>query len=114
MTRKQKREMVRKGVKQHARAAKALAGRIWELAEPPMREVGSARLLGDFLGERGFKVDFCLPALPTAFKATAGKGKPAIGILGEYDALPDCGLRKGTYGHGCGHNLFGVASAVGA
>jgi|LSQX01.1.fsa_nt_gb aminobenzoyl-glutamate utilization protein B len=35
-------------------------------------------------------------------------------MLGEYDALPDCGKKKGTYGHGCGHNLLGVAPAVGA
>ena len=114
MTRKQKRRMVREAVRKDARTAKDLAGRIWDLAEPPMREVESARLLAEFLRERGFKVEFCIPSMPTAFKATGGKGKPVIGVLGEYDALPDCGLKEGTYGHGCGHNLLGVASAVGA
>ena len=42
-----------------------------------------------------------------------------IGILGEFDALPGLSqktvphkapLNKGGAGHGCGHNLFGVAS----
>jgi aminobenzoyl-glutamate utilization protein B len=46
-----------------------------------------------------------------------------IAILGEYDALPslsqeDVPERKarveGAPGHGCGHNLFGAASALGA
>src|SRR5690606_13737844 len=52
-----------------------------------------------------------------------GTGKPVIGILGEYDALP--GLSQdavpyrqprdeSTCGHACGHHLFGVASASAA
>jgi aminobenzoyl-glutamate utilization protein B len=79
-----------------------------------MRETDSARLLAQFLAERGFRVEFPIRSVPTAFKATAGKGRPVVGFLGEYDALPDCGLDKGTYGHGCGHNLLGVGSALGA
>jgi aminobenzoyl-glutamate utilization protein B len=35
-------------------------------------------------------------------------------MLAEYDALPDCGPRKGEWGHGCGHNLLGTAAATGA
>jgi aminobenzoyl-glutamate utilization protein B len=55
--------------------------------------------------------------------AEYGKGKPIIGILLEYDALPGLGNeavpkkqpRKDgvTAGHGCGHNLIG-AGAMGA
>ena len=57
--------------------------------------------------------------MPTAFIASYGSGKPVIGILGEYDALPGISqkaspvkepLLKGAAGHGCGHNLFGAAS----
>ena len=33
--------------------------------------------------------------------------------MAEYDALPDCGPKPGQYGHGCGHNLLGAASALG-
>ncbi len=56
--------------------------------------------------------------LPTAFVASWGTGKPVIGILGEYDALPGLSqglsadrqaLVNGGPGHGCGHNLFGTA-----
>ena len=57
--------------------------------------------------------------MPTAFIATYGQGQPVIGILGEFDALPGISqkaspvkepLEAGAPGHGCGHNLFGVAS----
>ena len=62
--------------------------------------------------------------MPTAFVATYGSGKPVIGILGEFDALPGLSqkpatpqkdaLVPGEPGHGCGHNIFGVASAAAA
>ena len=44
--------------------------------------------------------------MPTAFRATYGKGKPSIGLLAEYDALPGVG-------HACGHNLI-CTIAIGA
>ena len=57
--------------------------------------------------------------MPTAFIASYGSGKPVIGILGEYDALPGLSqkvqatkeelVEDGT-GHGCGHNLLGAGS----
>ena len=42
--------------------------------------------------------------MPTAFVGTLtrGSGKPVIGIIAEFDALPN--------GHSCGHNLFGAGS----
>src|SRR5436305_12828611 len=60
--------------------------------------------------------------MPTAFIAEYGSGSPVIGILAEYDALPELsqqvgGLRKPapgrTTGHGCGHCALGTG-AVGA
>jgi aminobenzoyl-glutamate utilization protein B len=50
-------------------------------------------------------------------------GKPVIAILGEYDALPGLSQecvpyqkprQEGGNGHGCGHNLLGVASLAAA
>lgn len=61
--------------------------------------------------------------MPTAFKASYGNGDPTVGILGEYDALPDLSqkvkaerdpVENDAPGHGCGHNLFGVAGVGGA
>jgi aminobenzoyl-glutamate utilization protein B len=114
MKEQDKRNAVRTEVLKERRAAASAAARIWELAEAPLREHESARVLADYLAERGFEVEFPFAQMPTAFKAVSGKGKPAIGFLGEYDALPDCGAKKGAFGHACGHNLLGTASAVAA
>lgn len=62
------------------------------------------------LEAHGFAVERSAYGLKTAFRATAGSGRPAIAILCEYDALPGIG-------HACGHNLIaasGVAAGIGA
>ncbi len=99
------------------------ASKIWGWAEPGYQEVQSAPLLAGMLEEAGFQVERGVADIPTAFTATYGSSGPVIGILGEFDALP--GLSQdavpyrqpregGGYGHGCGHHLFGVASASAA
>ncbi|HVJ87278.1 MAG TPA: amidohydrolase [Caulifigura sp.] len=99
------------------------ASLIWEWAEPGYQEVKSSKLLEEWLASAGFKITTGVAQMPTAFIAEYGQGKPVIGILGEYDALPGLAQepvaeqkpRAGNgYGHGCGHHLFGVASAVAA
>jgi amidohydrolase len=71
-------------------------------------ETKACRRLVDELEKAGFGVTKGVAGLSTAFKAVLqGKSaKPIVGILGEYDALPEIG-------HACGHNLS-AASAVGA
>jgi aminobenzoyl-glutamate utilization protein B len=80
-------------------------------------------LLKDELRRAGFTITESIANIPTAFSAEAGSGGPVIGILGEYDALPGLHQEPVPYkqpprstkaGHGCGHNLFGVASAAAA
>jgi aminobenzoyl-glutamate utilization protein B len=106
-------------IQTRADAAWDMARSIWGWAEPGYQEKRSAALLADALEKSGFKVELGVAKIPTAFTATIGTGKPVIGIMGEYDALPGLSqeavpfrqLRKETtYGHGCGHHLFGVAS----
>lgn len=100
-----------------------LSRRIWEFAEVGYKEKQSAELLKTELCSAGFQMQDNVGEIPTAFTATFGSGKPVIGIMGEYDALPglsqeDTPEKKariaGDPGHGCGHNLFGVASALAA
>lgn len=105
---------VQKAVRAHAKATVELSDAIARLAEPGFEEFESARLTMEYLAERGFYVETPWRRMPTAFRAVRGKGKPAIGVLGEYDALPDCGPREGQWGHGCGHNLLGAGAAAGA
>ena len=96
-----------------------IALQIWNYAEPGYQEVQSAKLLSDRLEQAGFVVKRGVADIPTAFTATFGEGKPVIGIMGEYDALPGLSQQAvpeqlpragATYGHACGHHMFGAAS----
>lgn len=76
-------------------------------AHPEMgfHEARSSRALCDFLEQSGFAVERGYGRLPTAFTATCGTGELVVGIVAEYDALPN--------GHACGHNII-LGAAVGA
>ena len=114
MTGKTKKALIRRLVSGQAPAARRLSDAIADLAEPGFQELESSRLLAEYLARRGFRVQWPWRHMPTAFKAAWGKGRPVVGILAEYDALPDCGPQEGSWGHGCGHNLLGVGAAGGA
>lgn len=100
----------------------AIAQNIWELAEMGYQEVESSALLAKTLEDAGFSIKKGVADIPTAFVAEYGSGKPIIGIMGEYDALP--GLSQQAVpekksagmaaGHACGHHLFGTASTAAA
>ena len=90
----------------HSSQLNELSSSIHAHPEICFKETKAAAWLGQYLTENGFSIEKGVCGLPTAFRASYGKGKPAIGILAEYDALP--GL-----GHACGHNLI-AACAVGA
>lgn len=96
-----------------------ISDKIWAAEELAFLETQSSKLLADYAEANGFKVERGVAETPTAFVATYGSGKPVIGILGEFDALPGLSqkttptkdpLHAGAPGHGCGHNLFGTAS----
>ena len=61
---------------------------IWAYAETALKEYKSSKLLADYAEEKGFCVKRGVAGMPTAFTAEFGSGKPVIGIMGEYDALP--------------------------
>jgi len=96
---------------------------IWNHPEIAFAEYKSSKLLSDKLIGEGFKVERGVGDTPTAFVASYGSGRPVIGFLVEYDALPGLSQEAGVTtkkpltadaaGHGCGHNLLGTAQ-VGA
>jgi aminobenzoyl-glutamate utilization protein B len=101
----------------------AVAGQIWSFAELGYQERKSSALLQQELRSAGFTVQAGVADIPTAFVATYGSGKPVIGVLAEFDALP--GLSQAAVperrpivehgpGHACGHHLFGTASVAAA
>ena len=71
--------------------------------ETGLKEFKTSAACISILGEFGFKVDKGVAGMETAFKAAFGSGRPAISLLVEMDALPQIG-------HGCGHNISGIAS----
>ncbi|MFE6281125.1 amidohydrolase [Streptomyces sp. NPDC057877] len=85
------------------------ADQLWEVArelharpEHAFSEHHAAALLTGALESAGFEVERGTAGMPTAFTARSGRGRPAVALLLEYDALP--GL-----GHACGHNLIAAA-----
>jgi len=76
--------------------------------ELSLEEVRASLRLAEILARESYQVTRGVAGLPTSFVAISRGTRPgpAVGILAEYDALPDLG-------HGCGHNLI-ATSAIGA
>jgi aminobenzoyl-glutamate utilization protein B len=98
-----------------------MADQIWQFPELAWREFKSSRLQADFLESEGFSIKWDVGGLNTSFVAEWGEGKPILGFIGEYDALPGLSQKMqpskeaivdGAPGHGCGHNLLGTGAVA--
>ena len=96
---------------------------LWADPELGFLETNSSGLLKQHLRENGFTIEEGVAGMTTAFVATYGSGRPVIGFLAEFDALPGLSqdtvpyrnpLKENGSGHGCGHNTLGVASTAAA
>jgi aminobenzoyl-glutamate utilization protein B len=105
-----------------ADSIKSVNQSLWKWAEVGLEEHRSSKLLVEKLREAGFEVKTGVSGMPTAFVASYGSGKPIIGILAEYDALPGMSQKvapqqepekDGAPGHACGHSGLG-SGALGA
>ena len=92
--------------------------KIWGNPEGPYKEFITCDVTCELLAKYGFKIEKGLFGVPTSMRATWGSGHPAIGLLGEFDALPGLSqevlaeqkpIPSQQYGHACGHNLLGIA-----
>lgn len=99
----------------------SLSDQIWGFAELGLFENKSSNVQAEILEQAGFTIEKGVAGLPSAFTATFGTKKPVIAILGEFDALPGLSQKvepiknpivEGAPGHGCGHNLYGVACVM--
>lgn len=111
-------------VEQRAEEVVRISRDIWQHPELGMGEYHALEVYRAALEKAGARITESLAGIPTALCGEWGNGKPVIGFLGEYDALP--GLSQGVWeqavytpvdgqvcGHGCGHNNLG-AGAFGA
>ncbi len=80
-----------------------IAVSLYEHPETGLNEVFASGKLTAILESYGFSVDRDLAGMPTSFAAKIGSGRPCIGFMAEYDALPGIG-------HGCGHNLMAACA----
>jgi aminobenzoyl-glutamate utilization protein B len=110
-------------IEDYRKKAIKISDAVWSYAELGLKEYKSSKLLSDEIETHGFNVDRGIAGMPTAFIATWGRGNPTIGFLGEYDALAGLSqkavpyreaIKEGAPGHGCGHNLYGTSSLMGA
>lgn len=79
-----------------------MADQIFDHPELGLEEVNACKWLTGWLEKDGFEVERGVAGVETAFKAVYrhGEGGPNIGLLCEYDALPQIG-------HACGHHMQG-------
>ncbi len=119
------REFVNAAVEEKRDEIVNVSDRIFDFAEIGFHEFKTAKLYEEVLTREGFQVEMGLAGMPTAFKAQYGQGKPVVGFLAEYDALPELSQKGGCTarvraegenpdGHGCGHNLLGAGTLAAA
>lgn len=86
----------------------ALSDDIFAHPELKFEEHHAKKVITELLDRHNMEVDRDVANLPTAFAAyvPGHKSNPRVGVLSEYDALPEIG-------HACGHNLI-ATSGVGA
>lgn len=103
----------------------SVSSKVWELAELSYQEIESSALESALLEKHGFIIEQRnIAGLETSWVASWGQGKPVVGYLVEFDALPSLGNavtpnkqaaeNGNTDGHGCGHSTIGPASIGGA
>ena len=89
-------------------AFESLSERIHTHPETAFQEHFACAELTQRLRQDGFECEAGVGGLPTAFRATTGRGSPPhLGLLVEYDALP-------KIGHACGHNLIAAGGLTAA
>ena len=109
-------------IDQQAELCCHISDTLWDQPELGFREYEAVALITKILEDAGFRIETNLAGIPTAFRATYGAGKPAFGVLAEYDALSGMSQEAFTpeqktipgkdNSHGCGHNLFAGGSVA--
>lgn len=107
MEREQAKRMAGSIIDDMTDALVSLSDRIWANPETKHEEFQACEWLSRFLREHSLETETQVAGLKTSFVShrKGGRGKPHVGYLAEYDALPGIG-------HACGHNIIGVASAA--
>jgi aminobenzoyl-glutamate utilization protein B len=108
-----KREVVR-DVEARSQLTQRINDEIFSYAELGFQEFETSRYLVSLLREHGFTVQEGVAAIPTAWVATWGSGKPVLSLGSDIDDIPQASQQpgvacrapmiEGAPGHGEGHN----------
>ena len=118
-------ESIKEWYAKHGAETVQLSLELWRNPELPMKEFSACELTAEYMRSNGFTVKtyHCKDPSqkPNTVIATYGNGKPVVGIIGEYDALPELGQEACAVkspiegaGHGCGHCLTTPACCTAA
>ena len=88
---------IKANIAKHREALEKMALDIWAKPEAGFREFNATKLQQDYLKNMGAKITSPVDVVETAFIAEYGSGKPIIGILGEFDALPGLSQKAGLF-----------------
>jgi aminobenzoyl-glutamate utilization protein B len=107
-------EEVSKKIDSRAKMAQVMVDKVFSFAELGFQETESSKYLTDILKENGFKIEYGISGVPTAWWAVWGSGKPVIAVGSDLDCIPKASQRpgvayhdpiiEGAPGHGEGHN----------
>ncbi|MFD1887636.1 M20 family metallopeptidase [Paenibacillus wenxiniae] len=99
-------QQIKQAIQQHAEEFKSVSLYIGQNPELGNEEYKASARLKQLLTAHGFEVQSSVLGIETAFIATYSAAKPGatVGLMCEYDALPEIG-------HACGHHLICMMSA---
>ncbi|MEZ5041266.1 MAG: amidohydrolase [Saprospiraceae bacterium] len=107
-------EEVAKKIDGRAKMVQVMVDKVFSFAELGFQEKESSEYLTDILKEHGFKIEYGISGVPTAWWAVWGSGKPVIAVGSDLDCIPKASQKpgvayhdpiiEGAPGHGEGHN----------
>lgn len=105
---------VQQKVADRTKMAQVMVDKVFSFAELGFQETASSKYLTDLLKQHGFKVEYGISGVPTAWWAVWGSGKPVIALGSDLDCIPRASQKpgvayhdpivEGAPGHGEGHN----------
>jgi aminobenzoyl-glutamate utilization protein B len=111
-------------VNQRQTLVQQMVDQIFSYAELGFQEFETSRYLTNLLEKNGFQVQRGVAGMPTAWVASWGSGKPAIGFITDIDCIPRASQKPGVAyhdpivaeapGHGEGHNSGMAVNVVAA
>ncbi len=108
-----KREAI-EGINKLETFTQQMVDQIFSYSELGFQEYETSRYVTGILEKNGFRVEQGVAAIPTAWVATSGSGKPVIAFISDIDCIPRASQKpgvayrepivEGAPGHGEGHN----------